>query len=160
MLKTTIQITGLLLIGFLYSSCIGYSVKTISYPTTEFLYQKREHPVKGWKNIEIFDEGELDVPYKEVATIVITGNQSASDEKLFRKMKRLAGKYDADAIIFIEGREVDRVYLNGFSAAFEIISAFDGDCYDESETDAIGNYYTVEYEGLAIKFHQEVDALD
>jgi len=159
MLNTTTKITCLLLISFLYTSCIGYSVKSTSYPTVEFAHHKRDYPVKGWKNIEIFDEGELDVPYQEIAAIVITGNESASDQKLFRKMKKLAGRYDADAIIFIESRDIVRESFDGISATLNIISIFDdSDCGYELDTGGI--YDTVEFEGIAIKFSKRATIND
>jgi len=150
MQKFTLTTIFLALLGVtLFSGCFGYAVNTNSFPETTSAY-KRSSPVKGWQQIEIFEEDEPTAPYKEVATIVVTGNQHASMDKLFKKMKKEAGRYAADAIIYWGDREVNRSSFNGFSTAVNVITIFDGS--GDEWLDMGGEYYTTEIAGVAVKY--------
>lgn len=136
------------------SSCVGYNSITKSQLITTSYIQKSEHPRKGWKKIPVFDDNDLLLtPYRVISKITITGNESAMDGRLIRKMKKEASRYNADAIIFKKVREVERSSVNGFAIAINIITLFD-DTNDE-QLDMGGDYIAYEYEGIAIKFLEE-----
>ena len=102
----------------------------------------------------VYDDNDLLLtPYRVISKITITGNESTMDKGLIRKMKREAGRYNADAVIFKKVREVERTSVNGFAIAINIITLFD-DTNDE-QLDMGGDYIAYEYEGIAIKFLDE-----
>jgi hypothetical protein len=98
-----IQCLIFVLLAISMSSCVGYSSITKSQLITTLKIQKRGYPKSGWKKIPIYDDDELLLtPYRVISKIIVTGNESNMDKGLSRKMKREAGRYDADAIILKE----------------------------------------------------------
>lgn len=157
MLKlNSIQSLFFVLLSLSISSCIGYnSIITSELITTSYV-QKSEHSKSNWKKITIYEDDELLLtPYRVISKIIVTGNESTLDKGLIRKMKKEASRYNADAIIFKEVREIERTSFNGFALAVNIFTLFD-DTNDE-QLDMGGDYIAYEYEGIAIIFLEEKD---
>ena len=154
-MKKTIQIALLLFVLIQFSACIGYTLKSaiIPYNTS---YSKSDSPAAGWQQLIIYDELDPADKYEKIARIIITGNESASELKLLKRMKKEAGRFSADAILFVETREVPRHSFNGISAAVMVFSIFsETEADDEVELDLGGEYYTLESEGIAIRFIED-----
>lgn len=151
MLKTSIPSHLLILFIIpLFSSCVGYNTITkselVSNPST-FVNSSY---MKGWKDIPVYEDDELLLdPYRVVAKINVTGNQNSLDKKLIKKMQQEASRYNADAVIFKNWKEVERNSVNGLAIGLNIISAVSGGYAD---LDMGGDYIAYEYEGIAIQF--------
>jgi hypothetical protein len=152
MLKcNSIHFLFFVLLALSISSCRGYNSIIKSELITTSSVQKSEHPKSGWKKITIYEDDELLLtPYRVISKIIVTGNESTMDKGLIRKMKKEASRYNADAIIFKEVREVERSSVNGLAIAINLFTLFD-DTNDE-QLDMGGDYIAYEYEGIAIKF--------
>ena len=154
-MKKTIQVALLLFAVIQFSACIGYTLQSaiIPYKTS---YSKSDSPAKGWEQLVIYEELDPADKYEKIARIIITGNESASEAKLLKRMKKEAGRFSADAILFVETREVSRQSFDGISAAVMIFSVFSESAEDDYlDLDTGGEYYALETEGIAIRFIEE-----
>jgi len=144
----------LILLSISMSGCLGYNSITKSQIITTSYVHKSEYPKKGWKKIYIYEDDDLLLtPYRVISKITVTGNEATMDKGMIRKMKKEASRYNADAIIIKEAREVERTSFNGFAAAINIITLFDDT--DDEQLEMGGDYIAYEYEGIAIKFLEE-----
>lgn len=155
MLNQFCKFLFLLFIGILLSGCFGYGVQLSSFATDNYHHYKKPYPDKGWENLEIYDEFEPEHSYEILARIIVTGNGGASERKLFKKLRREAGCYSADALVLIDVRPVERSTFNGFAAALNIISVVDGDACTYADLEMGEDYEAWEYEAEAIRFLDE-----
>jgi len=134
----------------LFSGCVGYNTITKSELVSDSSTFVNSSYMKGWKDIPVYEDDELLLDsYRVVAKINVTGNQNSLDNKLIKKMQQEASRYNADAVIFKNWKEVERSSVNGVAIGLNIISVFTGGYVD---LDMGGDYIAYEYEGIAIQF--------
>lgn len=151
MFKTSTNYVILLFLLPLLSGCIGYNTIAKSEPINTSLNIMNKKPVDGWESIPVYDDEKLfKKNYKVVAKLTVTGDQNSYDEKMIEKMQQEASKFNADAIIFKNWKEVERSAVNGVAIGINILSLFNGGYMDLNMG---GNYIAFEYEGIAIQFY-------
>lgn len=142
-----IYVLLLLLIPFL-NGCVGYNTITKSEPLS---YYKKKSISEYWDRIPVYEDDKLfKGPYKVVAKLTVTGDQHSFDKKMIKKMQKEASRFNADAIIFKNWKEVDRTAVNGVAIGVNILTIFSGGYAD---LDMGGKYVAYEYEGIAIQFY-------
>jgi len=138
----------ILLLIPLFSSCVGYNIATKSQLVTDRPIKKERASKKDWKTIPVYEDDEILLdPYRVLAKITVTGNQTALDKNLIKEMQKEASRYRADGIIFKEWHEVERKSVNGLAIGLNLASLFTGGYID---LDMGGRYITFEYTGIAI----------
>ena len=125
----------------------------------KYVNYKRSYPVSHWKKLRIYEVEDQIPNYEEMADIVVMGSESSSLNKLYNKMRKAAGLYNADAVIITDQYVIERESFDGFAATANIVTAFSDtdECYDEYYLDTGGVYETFEIRGIAIKFVGEKD---
>ena len=139
----------------LFSSCFGYTVHTQTFPNEGQEKYKRPYPAKNWKKIKIYDWEETRPEYTPRATIVITGTRNSSLDHLYKRMRKAAGLYNADAVIIYEQEIVERASVDGLAVTANIITSFsssDEYCPDDDYLDTVDVYETTQLVGFAIKY--------
>lgn len=152
MLKFSIKSSFFLLLLFPFlSGCIGYNTIAKSEPINTSTSLINKKPVDGWAEIPVYDDEELfKKDYKVVAKLTVTGDQNSFDKKMIEKMQQEASKFNADAIIFKNWKEVERSAVNGLSIGVNLLSIINGGYMDLNMG---GKYIAYQYEGIAIKFY-------
>ncbi len=149
--STNIYVIILLILPFL-NGCVGYNTIAKSEPintSSDFMSKK---PADGWEEIPVYDDEKLfEKEYKVVAKLTVTGDQNSFDKKMIEKMQKEASRFEADAIIFKNWKEVERTAVNGVAIGINILSLFNGGYMDLSMG---GDYIAYEYEGIAIQFYE------
>ncbi len=155
-MKKTITLFLVICMSTQFMGCIGYSIKSKSTPYKKFRYKKQNSPQKGWQDLVIYDQLDPNDKVQKIAKIKVTGNESASEFELLKKLRKEAGRYYADAILHVETREVERSSYNGIPLTLGLLSIF---ISPENPIDfgsgEGGYYYTLEVEGIAIKFIED-----
>jgi len=93
-------------------------------------------------------------PYDLFVRITVTGNASASRERLLNRMKKKAAKFGADGLILMDEKTIIRESFDGVSAALNVISII-GTFTDGIEPLGLpveGEYQTIKMEGIAFRF--------
>jgi len=139
----------------LLQSCVGYNIAVDSYAKPESQFRKNNYPSKNYKDIPVYlnDERPTEA-YEVMIRITVTGNASASREKLINKMKKEAGLYKADGLILLDEKFIIRESFDGISLALNIFSLFatyDTDC-EPLDLPISNKYDTLKLEGIAYRY--------
>ncbi len=155
MLKSFSKLSFLFLVAVQLSACFGYAIQTSSFATKNYRSYKKSAPAKGWEMLRVYEDEEPERPYEVLAEIVVTGSSGTTESSLLRKARKEAGRYEADALIFVEIREVFRSTFNGFAFAANLATAFSEDTCDDDYLEMGGEYDALELEARAIRFKKE-----
>ncbi|MFT4666400.1 MAG: ABC-type phosphate transport system ATPase subunit [Polaribacter sp.] len=92
--------------------------------------------------------------YEALVRITVSGNSSASREKLINQMKKEAAQYHADGIILLDEKRIARESLNGFALAINIVSLFGSyeSCEEATYLPVEQEYQALKMEGIAFRY--------
>ncbi len=145
---------SIIFIALLLSSCAGYRAQLFS-ESIELEPKKRlKKPQTNWETLTIH-ESPPDTAYMRIAAITLTSGYYTSQEKLYKKLRKEASRYNADAIVITEQYEVYRKSFNGVLLTTLILDVFTGGDIFFAASDAVnvkGEYITPEYTAYTIRY--------
>ena len=147
------------LLLLLASGCSGYeSIYTVQRSAT-YKGKRWETPQGNWYRMPVFSADKL--PEREFnirAEVSVTAGKSSTRFNLLNRLRRQAGKYNADALFITNERSVSRDYTNGVNLMFELVDAVTVDedecCCAEDDYDwnTHGSYRAQKITAWAIKY--------
>lgn len=146
---------SIIILALLLTNCAGYKTQVYSQ-SIELQPKKRlKKPQVNWEKLTIYDTPP-DTAYIRIATITLTSGYYDSQEKLYKKLRKEASRYKADAIVLTEQYDVYRKTFNGLALTNIVLDVVTGGDLLYAGLDLSqnvkGEYITPEYIAYAIRF--------